>query len=529
MSFLRRCLFRIYLMTLKTAHRNYLKSLTDSKKSQEDYFKKFIDIHRETEFGRRHRFDQIRSIHDYQNQVPVHTYADLQDQIEQVFQGAEQRLVATKVRVFEKTSGTTSRNKIIPFTEGFLREVHQATSAWIYQTFLLSPEMIGRRLYYSISPQMRDREFSPSGRPIGMEDDTEYLGFLGRLFVGLFMAVPQSVSKIRDPEQWKRQTLLHLLECRDLGFISLWSPTLLQVWIDFLRTADQDFCSRLSKNARQRLQKSQQEGLLLRLIWPNLEVVSFWTDGPSSLFVEDLRPSLHGVRIQSKGLMATEGIISIPMGGETGSPLAVQCQFLEFIDLETQKIKLAHELEIGKKYSPILSNSAGLYRYHLKDILECTGYHQKTPLIRFVSKLESVSDLCGEKLSADQVIAAIKAVQVDLGLDLKWTQLIASKTPTLGYVFVTEFDRDQVPKFEELLDEKLRENIHYDYARKLGQLARIKSMTFPLSYLQDQYQKFMISENVKLGDIKFQPLMSHDRFLMVLAKPSDAKASNICL
>lgn len=516
MNVLKKFLFKIYLATLKSEHRAFLESLQKPEQVQLAYLLSLIQNNQHTDFGKKHHFSAIKTMRDYQEKVPVCSYAELQSDMDQVFQGNHTQLVSSVVRIFEKTSGTTSRNKIIPFTEQYLQEVQRTTSAWIYQCFLTQPKMIGKKLYYSISPQMREREFSPTGIPVGMADDTEYLGFFGKIFVRLFMAVPARVSQIQDPEEWKRQTLLHLIECEDLGFISLWSPTLLQVWIRFLQTADAKFTGALSSGARQRLVLSQQNGLSLQILWPQLAMISFWIDGPSSTFYEDLKPHLTGIAVQAKGLMATEGVVSVPMDCPLGAPLAVNCHLLEFIDLDTQAICLPNELTTGKKYSPVISNSAGLYRYHLKDVVECTGYFHRTPLIRFVSKLESVSDLCGEKLSTVQVMNAIAETQTELQLSWKWMQVLASKQNGLKYLIVTDAETATLGRIETLFEEKLRKNIHYDYARKLGQLESLKCIRFPLSYLQDQHQNFMISEKVKLGDIKFQPLMSHDRFLVYL-------------
>ncbi|MFN7903874.1 MAG: GH3 auxin-responsive promoter family protein [Pseudobdellovibrionaceae bacterium] len=180
-------MFRIYLWTLKKAHHKFIQSLADPEISQQNYFKDLIAANQLTRFGKKHHFSESMTIADFQKLVPVQSYGDIQADMDQVFAGQEDVLVSSPIKIFEKTSGTTSKNKIIPFTERFLTEVSQSTSAWIYQTFLDAPEMIGKKLYYSISPQMREREFSPSNIPIGMADDTEYLGALGKfLFIFLW-------------------------------------------------------------------------------------------------------------------------------------------------------------------------------------------------------------------------------------------------------------------------------------------------------------------------------------------------------
>ena len=53
----------------------------------------------------------------------------------------------------------------------------------------------------------------------------------------------------------------------------------------------------------------------------------------------------------------------------------------------------------------------GLYRYFINDLIEVTGWFQKTPTIRFVQKGKGVTNVTGEKLYEFHVIEAVKAIQ----------------------------------------------------------------------------------------------------------------------
>jgi hypothetical protein len=115
-----------------------------------------------------------------------------------------------------------------------------------------------------------------------------------------------------------------------------------------------------------------------------------------------------GVRIQPKGLIATEGIISIPFGQHW--PLAVTSHFLEFVASDGQVLR-AHELERGNTYEVCLTTSGGLYRYRLNDLIRVDGFAENTPSIRFVAKTGQISDHFGEKLSEAFVYTAIHELQ----------------------------------------------------------------------------------------------------------------------
>src|SRR5439155_17517284 len=60
----------------------------------------------------------------------------------------------------------------------------------------------------------------------------------------------------------------------------------------------------------------------MRALWPMLSVISCWADGHAAAAASALSAAMPGVMIQPKGLLATEGVISIPFDGEF--PLAIR-------------------------------------------------------------------------------------------------------------------------------------------------------------------------------------------------------------
>ena len=97
--------------------------------SQERWLRKLLDAARDTEFGRRHGFRNIRNAEQYARQVPVQDYEDIRDAIQRMMHGQSDVLWPGEVNWYSKSSGTTSdRSKFIPVPYGNLFRNHIAGS-----------------------------------------------------------------------------------------------------------------------------------------------------------------------------------------------------------------------------------------------------------------------------------------------------------------------------------------------------------------------------------------------------------------
>jgi hypothetical protein len=94
---------------------------------------------RDTWFGRRHRFASIRDVRDFQNEVPISTYEDYRGAMERVTDGAERVLTLDRVRLLEPTGGSTSGEKLIPYTATLQRSFQRAIRVWIWDLYSQRP------------------------------------------------------------------------------------------------------------------------------------------------------------------------------------------------------------------------------------------------------------------------------------------------------------------------------------------------------------------------------------------------------
>jgi len=350
------------------------------------------------------------------------------------------------------TSGTTGLTKWIPYTRSLLAEFQRGIAPWIVDLFAHNPGMLAGRSYWAISPVAEEAE--------GFADDTEYLGRAGWL-ARATLAVPATVRHIRDMDEWRQETLRHLLACRDLAFISVWHPSFLTLLLEGVENPAQ--------------------------LWSKLRVISCWGDAP------ELARMFPGVTIQSKGLIATEGFVSLPLWGRDGAALAVRSHFFEFID-DDGRPHLAHELAAGGEYSVVLTTSGGLNRYRLHDRVRVAGFVAECPLLRFVGKKNNVSDRFGEKVSEQQVHAALAEVRADF-------LLVACEGKAYTLFIESDAGESELRRLGERLEQALRENVHYRYCRELGQLAPVRVFRI-VSGGSRRYLAAARERGQRLGEIK---------------------------
>ena len=94
---------------------------------QEKTWGKLISKNKNTLFGIKHRCPEISTFSQFQKQIPIQAYEQIQPYIEKIIRGENNILSADPVRCFAKSSGTTDhRSKYIPMTLSFLKNCHYA-------------------------------------------------------------------------------------------------------------------------------------------------------------------------------------------------------------------------------------------------------------------------------------------------------------------------------------------------------------------------------------------------------------------
>ncbi len=523
---------------------------------------------RDSAFGRARGFEGIRSLRQYRSGIPERGWETFSEQVRRIMAGEGAVLTEEPVLLFEPTGGSAGAAKLVPYTRALKREFSRGIDAWVFHLFAWKPLCLMGSHYFSITPFGAARGRTPAGIPIGFEDDRDYLGGLMRRLSGLVMAAPRELASIQDPDAFRWVTLLFLLKRADLCVVSIWNPAFFTLLLEPLRRHGpglaRDLAAgriegtagleprlrrilerKLGRNPRRAaelsriLDRNLPPGVMHSAIWPRLRVISCWADGNASAPAAALSRLFPRAAVQPKGLLSTEGFVSLPLGGRVGAALSIRSHFYEFLDGSRpgQGALGAQELLPGRRYEVVLTTGGGLYRYRTRDEVEVTGHWGGIPLLRFLGRNDAVSDMFGEKLSEEHVRSAVEESLARFGIRPAFWIVAPERDGTGGgfYVFFVELSsarpgasparpgtpparpgappaQTDAPAAENLLhaargiEERLRENPQYEYCIRLGQLRPLKVFLIEDAGAE-AYLRFCVKQGQRLGDVKPAALM----------------------
>ncbi len=471
--------------------------------------------------------------------VPISTYEHFVPYIDLITAGEDNVLTAEPVISLKPTSGSTQATKLIPYTESLRHDFKKGILPWIFSLFLSFRKLLFGSAYWSLTPALKSKLTNSGKIPVGFTDDSEYFGTIERRLINSILSVPKEVNEIENLENFHYTTLLFLIKDSNLSFISIWNPTFLinmlrnlPEWlpkiIEDIRSGnislpfpgDDPVINQLkmklkpdSKRAKKILAAvlfKTNHVEICKAIWPNLILISCWGNGTSQPYLEKLQYIFPYVRIQKKGLMATEGIISFPIE-KYGHVLSIRSHFFEFIEWghqnETGRSLLSHEIEKGKTYNVILTSGGGLYRYKTGDLIEVVGFINSCPIVRFVGRSDKVSDIFGEKLNENHISSILENEFRTEGLSPSFFMIAPEAFPdgSMQYVLYLEVKPEcpthVLKALAEKIELKMQENYHYAYCRKLEQLRRLRIFLIEEKGME-VYLNSCYLNGLKLGDIK---------------------------
>lgn len=487
-----------------------------------------------TEFGRRYGLRSIRSVAEYQDRVPLSTYDDYQDMIGRIGEGRGHVLTHDPVQLLEPTSGSTAPTKLIPYTAELKAEFQRGIAPWVVDLYRHEPRLLWGQAYWSITPAGRQTEHTVGGIPVGFEEDSEYLGGIQRFLVQPIMAVPPSVRLIEDMAAFRYVTLLFLLRSPSLALISVWNPTFLILLVEGLpmwwpRLADDiahgtlsppgplpsDLSAKLGAFNRPDPRRATEiqtvfgserdQGKIHARLWTHLRVISCWMNSSAAMYVPQVVRLFPQVRLQGKGLIATEGFVSFPLENREGAVVAIRSHFFEFLPADGGPTRLAHELELGRCYSLILTTGGGLYRYQLHDRVQVVGHMGDCPQILFLGKEAHISDLFGEKVNEGHLQQALASLLSRLHLTPSFV-MVACEAEDNRYAYTLFIESRGEPE-ERLrtlgreLEATLQENYQYRYCRDLGQLEPLRVFRIERGALETYFTRCQ-RHGQRAGDVK---------------------------
>jgi hypothetical protein len=497
----------------------FRRALQEPERAQEHALSGILRANTGSAFGQAHRFAEIRAAVEFQRRVPLSVYEDYEPWLRRIRAGEQRVLTESRVTHLVPTSGSAAAAKLVPYTAALQREFAAAIAPWVFDLYRRDPDLMAGPAYWSVTPALPAPAVE-SVVPVGFEDDTVYLGGVWKRVVDATLAVPGSVCRLADVQEFRRVTLVALLRARALRLISVWHPSFLTLLLEHMATRWEELLAEIPDPARAAALRAGGPHDY-RAIWPKLRLISCWADGPAVLAANGLRRAFPGVRVQAKGLLATEAFVSIPLG--EAQPVAVRSHFFEFLD-DRRRPRLVHELDGGAEYSVVVTTGGGLYRYRLQDRVRVAGFVRRTPTLEFIGKEESVADLFGEKLHEQFVAKVLEDTLMKVGLEARFAMLAPEPTGDgARYILLLETTRAIPGDLEARLEEGLQQNPNYRWCTMLGQLDAARVERVPANAFA-RYSIWRQQRGARLGGIK-PCVLTADLSLAAILRSRDPPAS----
>jgi hypothetical protein len=301
----------------------------------------------------------------------------------------------------------------------------------------------------------------------------------------------------------------------------VWSPNFLLRLNAFLKEHLIEILddASIAKHRKQEVESICRGSFTFEDLYPELKLLSCWTQAQAKLWMAEISKVLGDVEIQDKGLLSTEGMISIPIQFDE-HVLAYTSHFFEFRCVDSNEIYRAEEIDKQVVYEMILTTGGGLYRYCTGDLIRCTGHTFSVPNIEFIGRGNAVSDLVGEKLSTNVLPDILLKARQETGLHPKGMYLYAKVDGTqAGYKLLIEVEGEinevEAEQMAKTINNILMENPYYDQAIINGQLLPLKAVIMPIGFSDRLFEYYCQKHGIKDGDAKL-PLLYKPGELMKL-------------
>lgn len=466
---------------------------------QKETLFELINSARDTEWGIKHKYHSIFSIHDFQQRFPIQDYNSLKPYIDRIRSGEQNILWNTPIKWFAKSSGTTSdKSKFIPVSKESLETCHFRGGKDVLALYLQNrPEseiLSGKSLVLGGSHQIEN---------ISMDS---YFGDLSAILIqnlpfwAQFRRAPDISIALMD--EWESKIELMAQSTINENITSIagvpsWTMVLIKRILEITG------------------KKSIHE------VWPNLEV--FVHGGVSFVpYKNEFKQFFReGMINYMETYNASEGFFAIQNDLAQDDMLLMLDAgvFYEFIPMDEigrdfPVTKTVEDAEVGKNYGLVISTNSGLWRYSIGDTVTIT---QKNPVkIRITGRIKHFINAFGEELIIDNAEKALKvACELTDAAIAEYTAapVFMSGTSKGGHQWLIEFSKAplDLQKFASALDLELQK-LNSDYEAK-----RYKSLAIEapcITVAKEGVFYHWLKSKGKLGGQHKVPRLSNDRTII---------------
>ncbi|MBN2175966.1 MAG: GH3 auxin-responsive promoter family protein [Bacteroidales bacterium] len=464
---------------------------------QEEWLKRLINSAKDTEWGKKFDYKSIQSVSEFKNRVPINDYESLKPYIARLRKGEQNILWNTEIKLFAKSSGTTSdKSKYIPVSQEALEECH----------FKGGKDMLS--MYCNNFPDTlifdgRGLAMGGSSRITEINNENYYDGDLSALIVqnlpywAEFIRVPKRSVALMDEWESKIEKMAQSTMNHDVtNILGVPSWTLLLL--------------------RRVLELTKKENLLE--VWPNLEV--FFHGGVSfTPYLNQFQQLIHSDEMRyMETYNASEGFFGLQDRSDSDELLlmldyGIYYEFLPLDDLESDnpRVLTLDEVEKDKNYALVISTNAGLWRYLIGDTVKFTSINPYR--IKITGRTRNFINVAGEELIVENAENALHIACEKCHAEI--TEYTAAPVyfdsgSSAAHEWLVEFkvSPENIEYFAETLDNALK-SLNSDYEAK-----RYHNMVLSHPVVRQMPEKTFynwLKKKNKLGGQNKVPRLSNNR------------------
>ena len=425
--------------------KTYIKNSKDAQKRNKKLILNIIKKNKNTEYGKKYDFKNIKTIEDYQIKIPFTTYSDYKQYINETANTGKQNLMTSfKIRYFANTSGTTGEVKRIPVTAESYNSFFKAGTIF---TFQLKEEMKKNHLGRMNGKILNLSEMVSKKTPGGIREGliSGYFASGLKTFLPIATCIPKEVLGNEDRINMKYIKARYALQesdiiCINAVFMSAITDLMKyicenrEMLIKDIETGTIDSSIVIPEDIRKKLErklipnknradeireilKNDGEKELASNLWKRLSLIIAICTGEFSPYENKIREYINkNVAISYSMYASSEATIASSLYKENKDyMLLFDGGFYEFIPIEDEsKTLLMNELEIGKEYEIVITNLSGLYRYKIKDVIKVVGFEGDVPLIHFAYRKEQLINISALHLTMEHLEKIIKKLEKEL-------------------------------------------------------------------------------------------------------------------
>ncbi len=421
---------------------------------QNEWFDSLTSTAANTEWGKRYHYREIKSLDEFKRRVPINDYDGFRDDIHRIIQGEQNILWPSEIKMFAKSSGTTSdKSKFIPVSEESLEECHYKGGKDLMS------------LYYNEFPESRLME----GKGLAMGGSSDFVplndeSYYGDLSAIIIKNLPFWAQLHRTPDEkvalnpsWEEKIdqiaqITAMQNITNISGVPSWMLVLLERVLDL--TGKQS----------------------IKDVWPNLEwyVHGGVNFAPYRQRFHEIIGGGHEMNY-SETYNASEGFFGIQDRLNSDDLLLMLDYgiFYEFMPMEEYgkedpKTIQLDEVELHKNYALVISTNGGLWRYLIGDTVQFTSLDPFR--IKVSGRTKHYINAFGEELIVENAEQAISIASEKTGALVKEytaAPIYMEKGEAGGHQWLIEFASPptDLDYFTEVLDNALK-SINSDYEAK---------------------------------------------------------------